>query len=134
MGLVSGKVALVTGSGGGIGRATALKFAEEGAKVIASDINSDEGNETAALIKQNGGDAVFARAVCGCENAGPEIGRGGSYRPRSLSGNDWFIRSFAPAPELFQRGLARRVVGRVHTAEAIRSCSGVAGCDNAARA
>jgi NAD(P)-dependent dehydrogenase (short-subunit alcohol dehydrogenase family) len=62
MGLVSGKVALVTGSGGGIGRATALKFAEEGAKVIASDINIDEGNETAALIKQNGGDAVFARA------------------------------------------------------------------------
>ena len=58
MGLVSGKVALVTGSGGGIGRATALKFAEEGAKVIASDINSDEGNETVALIKRNGGDAV----------------------------------------------------------------------------
>jgi NAD(P)-dependent dehydrogenase (short-subunit alcohol dehydrogenase family) len=62
MGLVSGKVALVTGSGGGIGRATALMFAEEDAKVIASDINIDEGNETAALIKQNGGDAVFARA------------------------------------------------------------------------
>jgi NAD(P)-dependent dehydrogenase (short-subunit alcohol dehydrogenase family) len=62
MGLVSGKVALVTGSGGGIGRATALKFAEEGAKVIASDINSDEGNETVGLIKQNGGDAAFARA------------------------------------------------------------------------
>jgi len=62
MGLVSGKVALVTGAGGGIGRATALKFVEEGAKVIASDVNSDEGNETAALITQNGGDAVFARA------------------------------------------------------------------------
>jgi NAD(P)-dependent dehydrogenase (short-subunit alcohol dehydrogenase family) len=62
MGLVSGKVALVTGSGGGIGRATALKFAREGAKVIASDINSDEGNKTVALIKQNGGDTVFARA------------------------------------------------------------------------
>jgi NAD(P)-dependent dehydrogenase (short-subunit alcohol dehydrogenase family) len=62
MGLVSGKVALVTGSGAGIGRAAALKFAEEGAKVIVSDVNTDGGNETVALVKQKGGDAVFARA------------------------------------------------------------------------
>ena len=62
MGLVSGKVALVTGSGAGIGRAAALKFAEEGAKVFVSDVNSDGGNETVALIKQKGGDAAFARA------------------------------------------------------------------------
>jgi NAD(P)-dependent dehydrogenase (short-subunit alcohol dehydrogenase family) len=62
MGLVSGKVALVTGSGAGIGRAAALKFAEEGAKVIVSDVNIDGGNETVALVKQKGGDAVFARA------------------------------------------------------------------------
>ena len=62
MGLVSGKVALVTGSGTGIGRATALKFAEEGAKVIVSDVSSDGGNETVALIKQQGGDAAFTRA------------------------------------------------------------------------
>ncbi|MGC2469912.1 MAG: SDR family NAD(P)-dependent oxidoreductase, partial [Pseudolabrys sp.] len=55
MGLVSGKVALVTGSGAGIGRAAALKFAEEGAKVFVSDVNSDGGNETVALIKQKGG-------------------------------------------------------------------------------
>jgi NAD(P)-dependent dehydrogenase (short-subunit alcohol dehydrogenase family) len=59
---VSGKVALVTGSGAGIGRAAALKFAEEGAKVIVSDMNIDGGNETVALVKQKGGDAVFARA------------------------------------------------------------------------
>jgi NAD(P)-dependent dehydrogenase (short-subunit alcohol dehydrogenase family) len=43
-------------------RRRALKFAEEGARVIASDINIDEGNENVALIKQNGGEAVFARA------------------------------------------------------------------------
>ena len=59
---MSGKVALVTGSGAGIGRAAALKFAEEGAKVIVSDVNIDGGNETVALVKQKGGDAVFARA------------------------------------------------------------------------
>jgi len=62
MGLVSGKVALVTGAGAGIGRAAALKFADEGAKVLASDVNADGGNETVDLIKQKGGDAAFARA------------------------------------------------------------------------
>ena len=41
VGLVSGKVALVTGAGAGIGRATALKFAGEGAKVVVSDVASD---------------------------------------------------------------------------------------------
>jgi NAD(P)-dependent dehydrogenase (short-subunit alcohol dehydrogenase family) len=49
MGPVSGKVALVTGSGAGIGRAAALKFAEEGAKVVVSDVNIDAGDETVSL-------------------------------------------------------------------------------------
>jgi NAD(P)-dependent dehydrogenase (short-subunit alcohol dehydrogenase family) len=62
MGLMAGKVALVTGAGTGIGRAAALKFAEEGAKVVVSDVNSTEGNETVALIRQATGDAVFVRA------------------------------------------------------------------------
>lgn len=55
MDLVSGKVALVTGSGAGIGRAVALKFAEEGANVIVSDVDVDGGNETVAIAKHNGG-------------------------------------------------------------------------------
>src|SRR5262245_61875077 len=58
MGLVSGMVALVTGSAAGIGRAAALKFAEEGAKVVVSDVNSDGGHDTVALVRQRGGDAV----------------------------------------------------------------------------
>ena len=62
MGLVSGKVALVTGAGAGIGRAAALKFAEEGARVVVSDLNSDGGSETVALIRQKVGDAIFVRA------------------------------------------------------------------------
>ena len=62
MGLVSGKVAVVTGSGAGIGRAAALKFAEEGAKVVVSDLDSGGGNETVALVKRVGGDAVFVKA------------------------------------------------------------------------
>ena len=52
----------MTGSGAGIGRAAAIRFAEEGARVVVSDVNTDGGNETVALIKQSGGDAVFVRA------------------------------------------------------------------------
>jgi NAD(P)-dependent dehydrogenase (short-subunit alcohol dehydrogenase family) len=62
MGLVSGKSALVTGSGSGIGRATAMKFAEEGAKVVVSDINVKAGEETVSLIRKAGGEAVFVEA------------------------------------------------------------------------
>jgi len=62
MGIVTGKVALVTGSGAGIGRATALKFAEEGAKVVVSDINRPGGEETVSLIIKNGGEAAFVKA------------------------------------------------------------------------
>lgn len=62
MGLVTDKVALVTGSGAGIGRATALCFAREGAKVVVSDVNANGGKETVALIEKAGGQAVFHRA------------------------------------------------------------------------
>ena len=62
MGMVSGKVAIVTGAGAGIGRATALKFAAEGAKVAISDVNVEGGEETADLIRKQGGDAFFTAA------------------------------------------------------------------------
>jgi NAD(P)-dependent dehydrogenase (short-subunit alcohol dehydrogenase family) len=58
---LEGKVALVTGSGSGIGRATALAFAREGAKVIVSDINVSGGEETVAAIHKKGGEARFIR-------------------------------------------------------------------------
>jgi NAD(P)-dependent dehydrogenase (short-subunit alcohol dehydrogenase family) len=62
MGLVAERAVLVTGSGAGIGRATALKFAAEGAKVVVSDVVVEQGEETAAIIRQQRGQAVFIKA------------------------------------------------------------------------
>ena len=56
-----GKVALVTGASGGIGRASALAFAASGASVVVSDVNEAGGAETVALITAAGGNAVFQR-------------------------------------------------------------------------
>ncbi len=56
---VKGKIALVTGAASGIGRASALLLAKEGATVIATDVQDDAGKDCAARIKQAGGDGVF---------------------------------------------------------------------------
>ncbi|MCP5096443.1 MAG: glucose 1-dehydrogenase [Chloroflexi bacterium] len=56
------KVALITGSSSGIGRATALLFAQEGAKVIAVDIDDEGGNETIDMITKAGGTAIHVHA------------------------------------------------------------------------
>ena len=60
-GILDGKVALVTGAASGIGRATALTFAREGAKLIIADMNENGGQQTVHLITENGGDATFVQ-------------------------------------------------------------------------
>lgn len=56
-----GKVALVTGGSSGIGRASALAFAREGATVVVADVDIEGGEETAHLISGAGGNAAFIR-------------------------------------------------------------------------
>ena len=58
---LEGRVAVVTGAASGIGRATALRLADEGAAVLVTDVNVDAGEKTALQIRDAGGRAVFAR-------------------------------------------------------------------------
>jgi NAD(P)-dependent dehydrogenase (short-subunit alcohol dehydrogenase family) len=60
-GTLTGKVALVTGGASGIGRATALTFSREGAKLIIADMNEEGGQQTVHMITENGGDATFVQ-------------------------------------------------------------------------
>jgi 3-oxoacyl-[acyl-carrier protein] reductase len=56
------KVALITGSGSGMGRGSAQLFSQEGAKICVVDIDFKNGEQTVDLIKQRGGEAIFAQA------------------------------------------------------------------------
>src|SRR5688500_2320514 len=60
MGRLEGKVAVITGAGRGIGRATAVRFAEEGAAVVVNDVDPEPAEETAAEIKEAGGEVLVS--------------------------------------------------------------------------
>jgi NAD(P)-dependent dehydrogenase (short-subunit alcohol dehydrogenase family) len=61
-GRLAGKTAVITGGAAGMGRATALAFADEGAAVAILDIQKEAGEEVVGLIRQNGGTAEFLEA------------------------------------------------------------------------
>lgn len=62
MNLLQNKVAIITGSGSGIGKAAAILCAREGAKVVVADINEEHGNAAVQEISSAGGDAFFIKA------------------------------------------------------------------------
>ncbi|MDX9887574.1 SDR family NAD(P)-dependent oxidoreductase, partial [Thauera sp.] len=64
-GLLAGKVAVVTGAGQGIGRGVALQLAQQGARVVVSDINAETAAETVAIAQSRGAEAV----AIGCDIA-----------------------------------------------------------------
>jgi NAD(P)-dependent dehydrogenase (short-subunit alcohol dehydrogenase family) len=63
--MLKNKVALVTGASSGIGRAIARIWAREGARVVVSDVNAAGGEETAELVRGDGGEAIFISADVG---------------------------------------------------------------------
>jgi len=76
MGKLNGKVAVITGAASGMGRATALRFAKEGAAVVLTDLNSHGGEEAVAECAAAGGKAVFQRTdVTGEADIQAAIGR-----------------------------------------------------------
>ncbi len=61
MGLLDRKIALITGAGSGIGRAAALAFTREGAKLTLADVAAEAGEETAYMVRNAGGEVEFIR-------------------------------------------------------------------------
>ena len=61
MGRLEGKVALITGTAGGQGRAAALAFAREGAAIVGCDVKAAESRETVAMVEANGGTRLISR-------------------------------------------------------------------------
>lgn len=62
------KVCLITGAGSGMGRTAALTFAQEGAKVVLSDVNETGGNETVHQVERAGGEALFVKGDVSVES------------------------------------------------------------------
>src|SRR5580658_5938317 len=56
------RVALITGAGSGIGRESALRFAEEGAKIVVADVNDAAGKETVSMVEAAGGESIYVHA------------------------------------------------------------------------
>ena len=86
MGKLDGKVALVTGSGRGIGQAIALKLASEGARIVVNDLDADPAHETVELLKKSGADAIrllYGKTadIAAAKAAGVRLGIGSDWSP-----------------------------------------------------
>jgi NAD(P)-dependent dehydrogenase (short-subunit alcohol dehydrogenase family) len=102
-GILAGKVALITGTGGGQGRAAALRFVAEGALVVGCDVNVENARATAALVRAAGGEMTSNEPV---DLGDPEQARGWVESAAELHGgidivyNNAGTPRFAPIAEL----------------------------------
>ncbi len=135
MGRLNGKVAVITGAASGIGRATAIKFAGEGAAVVIADLNEEGGEAAVRDCKENAGHAIFQKTDVSAEaeikaliaRAIKEFGRldimynnagiGGAVGPlEQISVEDW---------DKSQAVLVRSVfLGMKHAAPELRKAGG----------
>lgn len=109
--LLANKAAIITGAGGAIGRATAVAFCKEGAKVGVLDINADTAAETVEIIKQMGGEAVAVVAdISNSTQVKEAIGRFVQhYGSLDIFVNNAAFQRFAPFLEL-DENVWRRVI------------------------
>jgi NAD(P)-dependent dehydrogenase (short-subunit alcohol dehydrogenase family) len=95
-----GKVAFVTGTASGIGRAAALAFAREGASVVAADVSEQDNQETAHMIEKQGGQALAVRCdVSRAEDVKAALAKaGGAFGRLDFAFNNAGIEPRKPAP------------------------------------
>jgi NAD(P)-dependent dehydrogenase (short-subunit alcohol dehydrogenase family) len=113
------KVAVITGAASGIGRATGIRLAAEGAKVVVADLDQTGGRETARIIEQAGGDALFVHTDVSKEQDASsmvdEVVR--RFSRLDILVNDaavFVLKGFDASPEEWHRSLSVNVLGLVY--------------------
>src|SRR5690349_10894995 len=102
MGTLDGKVVLITGTAGGMGRVAALVFAREGAKVVGCDIQTGANNETVELVRGEGGEMT---GLAPADLADPEQARrvvedaAAAYGGLDVVYNNAAFLRFGPMPD-----------------------------------
>ena len=128
------QVAIITGAGSGIGRATALQLAREGARVVVADINATGGEETVALIQSEGGSGFFHATDVGESAQIAELVRQtvDTYGRLDVLHNNAFWTQGGTAEELSEEGWDRTLnitlralfLGCKHAIPAMRASGG----------
>jgi NAD(P)-dependent dehydrogenase (short-subunit alcohol dehydrogenase family) len=116
------KVAIVTGASSGIGQATAELFAEEGAKVVLADIDSENGESTAERIRQHNGQARFVKADISRQAEAKKITDEAlaTFGQVDILVNDaatFVLKGFGATPQDWERSLSVNVFGTAMVTE-----------------